>query len=218
MDKKTLLLIGSSQDLTDVSKRILERDGYSVHCAGTADEVWQRMSGVSPDGIVLLNDLYKVDGICLCRELRKAYTAPILFTSNCKDDELRALQAGANDYMKKPFDYQILRARISVMLNTKVGALTGENEENPTHGSAAKDGENARPIAKTHDFPGASPWAGRDTARGISSRLPYIVAAACLILVLIIAGIFMALNESPIFTNIPEGPIPMAESPMPDAS
>lgn len=120
MRKKTLLLVDNSQVLMDLTKKILERAGYSVRCAVGITGAQEQLMDFAPDGIILESDFPDGKGLDFCRKLRKESGIPIMFLSNDKEDELPALEAGANDFLKKPFDYAIIKARINVMLNTGV--------------------------------------------------------------------------------------------------
>jgi len=128
--KKTILLVNSSQVFMDITKKILERTGYSVLCATSLAEARTHLINSEPDGIVLENDLPEIEGLDYCRELRMTCAVPIMFLSNSKNDELQALQAGATDFLKKPFDYDVLKARIGVMLNNKSAATAENSAEN----------------------------------------------------------------------------------------
>ena len=129
MIKETILLINGSQVFMDITKRILERAGYSVCCASEFRAAQELLMDLTPDGIILGNDLPDIEGIYYCRQLRGESAVPIMFLSNIKDDELEALQAGATDFLKKPFDYNILKARISVMLKSKVAVSAIDEEQ-----------------------------------------------------------------------------------------
>ena len=120
MQKNTLLLVDNSQVLMDLTKKILERAGYSVRCAVGITDAQEQLMDFAPDGIILESDLPDGKGLDFCCELRKESDIPIMFLSNDKEDELPALEAGANDFLKKPFDYAIIKARINVMLDTGV--------------------------------------------------------------------------------------------------
>ena len=213
MERKTLILIGSSQTLVEISKRILERIGYSIHCAeAIAEEVIKKISEVMPDGIILLSSQNNTEGIELCRELRRVCTTPILFTSNSKDDELPALQAGANDFVKKPFDYQILKARINVMLNTKVGAITNINEENYFCGNPGKSGYDTELRPKESSKTDSASAMSRRIERERTIIRPCIIAAVCIMLALLATGVFIAIRSARSIAGITDGSTPIAET------
>jgi CheY-like chemotaxis protein len=114
----------------DITKRILERVCYTVRCAVGVAVAKEQMADSMPDGIILNSELPDAEGLGYCREFRKTFPLPILFLSNSKDDELPALKAGATDFLKKPFDYEIFKARVNVLLNTTVSVVPDGNGEN----------------------------------------------------------------------------------------
>ena len=116
MKKKSLLLIDNSLVLMDITGRILERAGFSVRCALGCGEAREYLLDFSPEVIILENNLPDGNGLEFCKELHEKNNAPIMFTSDNKDDELPALKAGASDYMKKPFDHEIMKVRINILL------------------------------------------------------------------------------------------------------
>ena len=124
MKKNVILLICGSGVLMDITKKILKRAGYEVFCAESPAAAKEEIAKQAPDGIVLDSDLLNGNGIEYCKELRKESAAPVMIISNGKDDELPALKAGANDFLKKPFDCDVLKARLGVMTagqkNTKI--------------------------------------------------------------------------------------------------
>jgi len=125
IEKKTLLLVNSSESLMYITKKILERCGHSVCCAQDIDTVWEMIREYRPDGIVLDNEMPDCNGFEYCRELRKDSSVPIMFISASKEDEIPALATGADGFMAKPLEYEIMKARINSLL--KVG--NGEIDE-----------------------------------------------------------------------------------------
>jgi len=123
VEGKILLLIDSSRDLMVLTRKILERKGYSIRCAGF-DGAREHLMDFTPDGIIIENDPPDGMGLDYCRELRKESAVPVMLLSNVKEDELPALQAGANDFLKKPYDYNIMIARIGIMLNARPSMAT----------------------------------------------------------------------------------------------
>jgi len=115
--KKTLLIIFSNQILIDLIRKILERVGYNVCCAAGLNAAREILVELIPDGIVVENELPDGTGIEFCHGLRETSDIPVMLLSGNKDLELHALLSGANDFLKKPVDYDILKARISIMLN-----------------------------------------------------------------------------------------------------
>ena len=120
--RKTILLIDSSQVLMNITKRILEREGYSVRCAVGYAGAKELLMDYMPNGIIIGKELPDGNGLDYCREIQNINNVPIMLLSNNKDDELPALQAGAADFLKKPFDYEIMKARVKVMMYQYYGA------------------------------------------------------------------------------------------------
>ena len=129
--KKSVLIIDSSQILMEITRKLLERVGYSVKCAIGISGAKECLRDYTPDAIVLENELPDGDGIAFCRELREYCAVPVLLTSGEKGDELPALQAGASDFLKKPADYEIYKARIHAMLYAKSGLPYAPGETLP---------------------------------------------------------------------------------------
>ena len=209
-----LLLISSSRILMEMTKKKLERTGYTVRCADETAEVWNCISDLAPCGIILLNDSQDGSGIKLCRELRNVTNSPIMYTSNSKDDELAALQAGANDFLKKPFDYDIMAARVNIMLRAKVGVITKLTEQDDYSIKTASETAVEQTIPQTvKQQPGAP--ADNDSKRVLRLRMGYVVAAACLIVAVIAAGIIFTLSNGGRNTEINDFNMPLAELPFP---
>jgi DNA-binding response OmpR family regulator len=119
MQKKTLLLVAGSHVLMDITKKILERHGYSVRCAFGIAGAEEQLGDGLPQGIIMDIRLPDGDGLEYCLSLKKKYAMPIMLLSGDTDDELSAFKAGAEDFMKQPFNYDILKARLLLMMRDK---------------------------------------------------------------------------------------------------
>ena len=197
MQKKALLIINSSHVFMNITKKILERADYSVHCAVGVRGAEELIGDFIPDGIILENDLPDGSGLDYCKELRKNNSIPILFLSSDHEDELPALLAGASDFLKKPFDYDILTARLSVMLGVKPTTLLTsddfedgdtEDESGRSPVDVATTDENERAPAE------AEPAADRkkQRKRPFAGSLVMMVAAC---LALAVFGLFALLSS-----------------------
>jgi len=99
-------------------KATLGKWGYDVVCASDGDEAWEVLNGEDPPRLAILDWLMPGrSGVEVCRELRalsrRHYTYVILLTSRHRTDDLvEGLDAGADDYITKPFETKELRARL----------------------------------------------------------------------------------------------------------
>ena len=128
-----LLVVEDEDHLAAGLKLNLELEGYEVDVAGTAREASEKL--VQPEGydaLVLDVMLPDLDGFELCRRLRKAghFVPVIMLTARSSaEDRVRGLEAGADDYMVKPFSLDELLARVRSMLRRREWeAQNGEHE------------------------------------------------------------------------------------------
>lgn len=203
--QKTLLLIDSSQVLMEITKKIFERDGYAVHCGVGFAGARELLMDYYPDGIVLDGDLPDGSGFELCLELRSNSDIPIMFTSVNKEDELLALQYGASDFLKKPYDFDIMKARIGVMLNTKLGYSADADEEEEGSPAAIQDNVGFDIDVKRPESTFKQPRGGIRYRMGLS-----LAAAACVLVIIAGAGVYNSVINRSGYTEIAEGTVPLA--------
>lgn len=113
-----VLLIEDEPQMRRFLRAALESNGYRLVEAPTAREGMAQASGRNPDVILLDLGLPDSDGIDLTRRLREWATAPIIVISarGKEQDKVAALDAGADDYLTKPFGIGELLARLRVAL------------------------------------------------------------------------------------------------------
>lgn len=99
----------------------LKEWGFNFVCAGSGKEAWKLLTKPDAPRLALLDwVLPEIEGIELCRRLRNRpesdpYTYTVLLTAKCEQDEmLQAMDAGADDFLAKPFDPLELKARLLV--------------------------------------------------------------------------------------------------------
>lgn len=114
-----VLVLDDEPQIRRLLKTGLSALGFTVLPVATADAVGGMVAQHQPDIIVLdinLNDVR--DGIGVVRELREWTNIPILMLSVKEDDKtiVHALDAGADDYLVKPFDMNVLRARLAAVM------------------------------------------------------------------------------------------------------
>src|SRR5690554_75851 len=120
-----ILVVEDEPGIADFLKQGLEEEGYAVDVAeeGETGLRWALAGGYD---LLLLDWLLPgPSGIEICRQVRKKHpVTPIIFLT-AKDtvqETIFGLQAGANDYLKKPFNFEELVERIKVQLRPKTGA------------------------------------------------------------------------------------------------
>lgn len=117
-----LLLAEDEKALSKALATILERNKYSVDAAYDGQEALEYLDAGNYDGVILDIMMPKVDGITVLREIRKKgnLIPVLLLTAKSElDDKVLGLDAGANDYLTKPFNARELLARIRAMTRTQ---------------------------------------------------------------------------------------------------
>lgn len=117
-DKVQVLVVDDEAQIRRFLRISLEAGGYHVHEAGTGKEGIFIAAKVRPDLIVLDLGLPDTDGIEVVKQLREWTKTPIIILSvrDADSDKVAALDAGADDYLTKPFSTEELLARLRVAL------------------------------------------------------------------------------------------------------
>lgn len=118
---KRILLAEDEENIADFVSRGLESFGYQVDTVKRGDEAWQRLQERQDYDLALLDiRMPGMTGLDVCRRLRdsQGYALPVMMLTalGTTDDIVLGLQAGADDYMVKPFKFTELLARISALL------------------------------------------------------------------------------------------------------
>ena len=114
-----LLVVDDDRLFATLVQRGLREEGYAVDVAPTGSEARMLAHVNSYDGIILDVSLPDVTGLQIARELRvEGRATPILMlTGNTtREDIIRGLDAGADDYLTKPFDMDVLKARVRALV------------------------------------------------------------------------------------------------------
>jgi DNA-binding response OmpR family regulator len=111
---RRLLLVDDDRSLASILATALEEEGYSVTQAANGLEGLRRFEDSAPDLVLLDVLMPEMDGLEVCRRIRRASKVPIiLLTSRAEDvDKVTGLESGADDYVTKPFSTRELVARI----------------------------------------------------------------------------------------------------------
>lgn len=124
-----LLLAEDEKALSKALATILERNNYSVDAAYDGQEALDYLEAGNYDGVILDIMMPKVDGITVLREIRKkgSLIPVLLLTAKSEvDDKVLGLDAGANDYLTKPFNSRELLARIRAMTRTQTAQANSQ--------------------------------------------------------------------------------------------
>jgi DNA-binding response OmpR family regulator len=115
----TILVVEDRKEVLDVLQRTLSDNGYEVITALDGDTGLKLALDRQPDLVLLDIGLPKLNGLSVARELRnRAFTAPVLMLTarDTVTDKVTGFDAGADDYLAKPFDYDELLARVKALL------------------------------------------------------------------------------------------------------
>jgi DNA-binding response OmpR family regulator len=114
----TILLVEDDATLRRATQLSLERDGFQVTIAADGRSGLEAYHRELPDLVLLDVMLPELDGVAVCRELRRAGETPVVMLSARGDavDVVLGLEAGADDYVTKPFEPPVLSARLRAVL------------------------------------------------------------------------------------------------------
>jgi len=119
----TILIIDDDSDLREaLLEQFAQEEGFAAEAASTAAQGFEAAERTKPAAIVLDVSLPDMDGFAACRELRdRGVKAPIIMLTGAAQEEeqqVQGLDAGANDYVLKPFKFSVLLARIRAHLRS----------------------------------------------------------------------------------------------------
>lgn len=140
-----VLVVEDEKDLNSIICSKLVKEGYNVDACYDGQAALDYMEAENYDGAIMDIMIPNKDGIIVLREMRNAgIQVPVLFLTAKTEtqDIVRGLDAGASDYMTKPFEFSELMARLRVMLRTQ----NPVNENVITCGSLVVDMNNRQAI------------------------------------------------------------------------
>ncbi len=126
-----ILVVDDDSHVRNLMLRFLAREGYDPVCATDGEDALRRVQQDPPDLVLLDAELPGLDGFAVCRRIKENETTaliPVTMVTGLREEEARTrgLEAGADDFLTKPFDYALLRARIRAQLRVK--SLTDQLE------------------------------------------------------------------------------------------
>lgn len=124
MAKQRILVVDDEEDLLELVRYNLAKEGYQVTCLASGEEALEEAPKLLPDLIVLDLLLPTVDGLEVCRRLKgdsKTKHIPvIMLTAKTEESDVVAgLELGAEDYVTKPFSPRVLIARVRAVLRRR---------------------------------------------------------------------------------------------------
>jgi DNA-binding response OmpR family regulator len=150
-----LLIVDPDRDLVEMLKSWLKTLGYEVYRAYTGERGKIEWEEQEPDLVLLDTAIKDMDTLSMCRDMRHKHDALVLVMTDGKDvqDEVRSLESGADDYLRKPFFPAQLLARIhalsrrgrSTLVQRPSSIITvGPIRVDSLHNEVSIDGKTAR--------------------------------------------------------------------------
>ncbi|QEK12857.1 response regulator transcription factor [Crassaminicella thermophila] len=115
---KHIFVVDDEANIRELIKKYLQKEGYKVTLFNNGENVLSELGRLKPDLLVLDIMMPGIDGLEICREIRKKSEIPIIFVS-ARDEEfdrILGLELGADDYLSKPFSPRELVVRIKTIL------------------------------------------------------------------------------------------------------
>ena len=126
-----VLVVDDDQRLRELLQRYLSEQGFRVTAATDAADARARLGAIQPDAIVLDVTMPGEDGVALTRAIRASQSAvPILLLTarGAPEDQIEGFEAGADDYLGKPFDPLLLLMRLRALLRRLAPPAPAEND------------------------------------------------------------------------------------------
>ena len=130
-EKSNILVVDDEPQIARVLKTTLASHGYSIRTAHDGDEAVQLMKDWPPDLVITDLRMPNMDGLALCRHVRTKSEVPIIVLSVRGEErtKVEALDAGADDYVTKPFSVEELLARVRAALRRAAAAKKPQSQE-----------------------------------------------------------------------------------------
>lgn len=118
MTKGKILVVDDDKNICELLRLYIEKEGYDIEIANNGIEALGKFKEFQPDLIMLDIMLPALDGLQVCREIRKTSQVPIIMLTAKGEvfDKVLGLELGADDYVVKPFEAKEIIARIKAVL------------------------------------------------------------------------------------------------------
>ena len=126
MANEKILVVDDDTNICELLRRYLTKEGYQVTTANDGEEGLEKFNQLKPDMVLLDVMMPKMDGLEVCRRIRKLGNTPVMMLTAKGEtfDKVLGLELGADDYMVKPFDTKEVVARIKAVLRRCTAATT----------------------------------------------------------------------------------------------
>lgn len=133
LKKHHILIIDDDKETTLLISDYLTQNGYKTTCALNGLDIHRLLNKNNFDLIILDIMMPKIDGLALCKSIRKTHDIPIFMLSAAGStaDRVAGLELGADDFITKPFSARELLARIKAQLRRTQGELVGHEKLKP---------------------------------------------------------------------------------------
>ena len=131
MEEKRILIVEDEKPISSILQYGFKKEGFQVACALTGSEALSLAKEYMPHVVLLDWMLPDISGIDVCRMITETLNIPILMLTakGTVDDKLYGLEAGADDYITKPFDLREVIARVKTVLRRFEKAENGASAE-----------------------------------------------------------------------------------------
>jgi len=128
---ETILIVEDDSKIAELLGSYIERYGFKVEIIKDFDHVLDHFQAFNPYLVLLDINLPSFDGFYWCRQIRTISTCPIIFISarSGEMDQVMALEHGGDDYITKPFHYEVVMAKIRSHLRRVYGAYAPQTDE-----------------------------------------------------------------------------------------
>ena len=153
---RTILIVDDDPHILEVISFALDRAGMKTMTARDGQQALLRFASGEFDLIVLDISMPELDGLEVCREIRKTSEIPVLFLSSRDEeiDRILGLEMGGDDYVTKPFSVRELVARIKAILKrTSLSASRNDNDDTLQHGGVVLEPRSHRVSFEGEDVP-----------------------------------------------------------------
>ena len=115
---RNILVVEDDRNISDLIRMYLEKEGFDVRIAYDGGKAVEEYDRQAPDMVLLDVMMPRMDGLEVCRRIRKAGNTPVMMLTAKGEtfDKVLGLELGADDYMVKPFDAKEVVARIKAVL------------------------------------------------------------------------------------------------------